>query len=262
MFVEGGPPDWFLNGLTVSMGLVVGSFMNVVVARIPHGKSVVRPGSHCPKCRKPVRWYDNIPVLSYVALRGKCRHCGQGISIRYPVIEALTGLLFLAAKMRFGFDAALVLRHWPFVALLVAITFIDLEHRIIPDVLNLIGGVLGLATSLLAPELGWIGSLLGISLGFTLFYGFAWLYEWKTGRSGLGGGDIKLLAMLGAFVGPQGVLVCVLMSSILGSVIGLGWALATRQKTLMTAAIPFGPFLVLGALYYHLLAEVLWSPLP
>ena len=141
---------------------------------------------------------------------------------------------------------------------LVAITFIDLEHRIIPDVLSLGGLALALATAFLRPDGFWVLSIGGAVLGFVLFYGLALAYEKFTGRVGLGGGDIKLLAMLGAFLGPYGVIACIFISSVLGSLVGVGWALVQKEKDLMKTAIPYGPFLVVGALYYYLLGDILW----
>lgn len=241
-------------------GLIVGSFLNVVIHRLPRDESLIRPGSCCPNCQRPIRFYENIPLLSYLALRGKCSGCHKPIAIRYPVVEALTALLFVATAMRFGFTPLLFLRDWPFVALLVAITFIDFDHRIIPNELSLGGLVLGLATSYWTQDLGILGSVSGAALGFVIFYGFAWSYEHFTGRVGLGGGDIKLLAMLGAFLGPEGVFTTILVSSILGSVLGLLYGRLSKQSQVMRTTIPFGPFLVLGALYAYLLGEYVWLP--
>lgn len=259
-------PSWLLTAYALILGLCVGSFLNVVVARLPHGKSLVRPPSACPQCGRNIRWYENIPVLSFLALRGRCRGCRTAISVRYPVIELLVGMLFLATAARFGWSWLLVLRDWPFVALLVAISFIDLEHRIIPDSLSLSGLVIGLATAWAVPGLGEMNALLGAALGFGAFYLLSYLYQRFTGRMGLGGGDVKLLAMIGAFVGPSGVFLTIFISSISGSLIGIGWALSqSRGKpgvgpraALMTVAIPYGPFLVLGALYAYLLGDLTW----
>ncbi len=253
-------PDWFQNLATIVFGLIVGSFLNVLVARLPKKKDMVFARSRCPSCEKRIAWYDNFPVLSFLILRGKCRHCRSRISIRYPVIELLTALLFLAAKTRFGWHWLLLARDWPFLAALVAITFIDLEHRTIPDRISLPGIVFGLATSFFIPGLGLIQALLGAALGFGFFYTVAWLYQARSGQSGLGGGDIKLLAMIGAFVGPLGVFTTVLVSSITGSVTGLIWARLQGKNDLLKASIPFGPFLVVGCLYYYLLGDLVWLP--
>lgn len=258
-------PEWLLNVYVVVLGLVIGSFLNVVIARLPERKSLVKPRSACPKCGYQLRWFDNIPVFSFIFLRGKCRSCQASISFRYPVVELLTGLLFLTVKLRFGMTPLLFVRDFPFVSILVAITFIDLETRLIPDPLSLGGLALGLATAYFTPGLGLALSMGGAALGFLLFYGVAWYYQWRTGRSGMGGGDIKFLAMLGAFLGPAGVLTTIFVSSVLGTILGLSYAWVMRRRSggdesLMKVALPFGPFLVLGALYSYLLGELVWSP--
>ncbi len=252
-------PQWGTHLISLILGLIVGSFLNVVVVRLPLGKSIVAPRSSCPSCHQVIRWYDNIPVLSYLLLRGQCRQCRAAISSRYPMIECLTALLFVAVELKVGVSSALVLRHWPLVSILLAVTFIDLEHRIIPDSLSLGGTVLGFLTSFLSLEIGWRSSLVGFLVGFGFFYLMALVYLQLRGRSGMGGGDIKLLGMIGTFIGWQGVFVTILLSSVLGSVVGLLWARWTSQKDLMKFAIPYGPFLVLGALCYYLfLSDQLW----
>jgi len=258
-------PDWFVNVFVAIFGLLIGSFLNVVIARLPERKSLVRPGSACPKCGHALHWYENIPVLSYLALRGRCRGCRVPITVRYPLVELLTGLLFLAVKLRFGLSILLLIRDLPFVAILVAITFIDLETRLIPDPLSLGGLILGLATSPFTPGLGIPSSIGGAALGFVVFYAIAWYYQWRTGRAGMGGGDIKFLAMLGSFLGPLGVLTTVFISSVVGTVLGLTYAWASRRNaggegSLMKVSLPYGPFLVIGALYTYLLGDLVWSP--
>jgi leader peptidase (prepilin peptidase)/N-methyltransferase len=260
MIVSPQIPPLIQNLFVLGFGLIVGSFTNVLVHRVPRGESIVTPRSRCPGCQKLIPWYDNLPVLSYLLLRGQCRSCQTKISIRYPLIELLTAILFLAAKQRFGWGWLLLVRDFPFLTLLVAITFIDLEHRIIPDEMSLGGLVLGVATSWAVPELGLVQSLIGAALGFGVFYGFSWAYYKYSGRVGLGGGDVKLLAMLGAFLGPQAIFVTILISSIVGSLVGIFWALITRRQRIMQVAIPYGPFLVVGALYFYLIGELLWLP--
>lgn len=251
-------PVWMSSLWVVVLGLLIGSFLNVVIVRLPLEQSIVVPRSHCMSCHALIRWWDNLPVVSFLILRGKCRSCQAPISYRYPVIEILTALLFLAAQLKFGWSPALVIRDWVFLSILVAVTFIDLEHRIIPDQLSIGGCFYGLATSWMGNDPGWMLSLAGAFLGFGFFYLLAWVYYQLRGRSGLGGGDIKLLAAIGAFIGPVGVLVTILLSSLLGSVIGVIWALRSHQKQILGYSIPFGPFLVLGALYYYLLGDTLW----
>jgi leader peptidase (prepilin peptidase)/N-methyltransferase len=240
------------------MGLIVGSFLNVVIIRLPQEKSIAYPGSHCPKCNAKLHWYENIPVLSYLALRGRCRSCKVPISVRYPVVELVTAILFLAAKIKFGFTPILFIRDWPFLAILVCVTFIDLDYRIIPDSLSLGGLILGLATAYWVPGFGLVAAVIGAGVGFSVFYGLAWTYMKLTGKSGLGGGDIKLLAMIGAFLGLGGVFASILISSIFGSIVGISWAILSKKEKVMAVAIPYGPFLVIGALYYYLLGDFLW----
>lgn len=231
--------------------------MNVVIHRLPLDQSVVKPRSSCPKCQAKLKWYDNIPVLSYLILRGKCRSCSKKISIQYPLVELMVSLLFLATYLKFGFSWVLVVRDWPFVASLVAVAFIDLKHRIIPDEFSIGGTVLGLATAYFVPSLGLVSALTGAITGFGIFYLFAWAYEKFSGRVGLGGGDIKLMAAFGAFLGPVGVFYTLFLSSVFGSVIGISWAVLQGQKNIMKSAIPYGPFLVLGALMFYLLGDFL-----
>lgn len=258
-------PEIYLNVFVVVLGLVIGSFLNVVIARLPGRKSLSRPGSQCPKCGYAIRWFDNIPVFSFLALGGKCRGCKTPISVRYPVVELLTGLLFLAVKLRFGFSPLLFIRDFPFIAILIATTFIDLETRLIPDPLSLGGLALGLGTSFLTPGLGIVSSLSGAAIGFGIFYAIASYYQWRTGRAGMGGGDIKFLAMLGAFLGPSGVFTTVFVSSVVGTLLGLTYAWFERRKnggegSLMKVSLPYGPFLVVGGLYTYLLGDLVWSP--
>jgi leader peptidase (prepilin peptidase)/N-methyltransferase len=201
-----------LSLIVFIFGTLIGSFLNVCIARIPEHKSVVSPPSHCPLCLAPIRWYQNIPIVSYLVLRGRCAGCGQIIPIRYLLVEVLTGLLFAQVFFRFGFQYATLLC-WVLVSLLVVITFIDLDYQIIPDVLSLPGVGVGLAGSVLIPWIPWTDSLLGILLGGGILYAIALGYEFLAKREGLGGGDIKLLAMLGAFLGWKAIFPIVVLSS-------------------------------------------------
>jgi leader peptidase (prepilin peptidase)/N-methyltransferase len=179
-------------------------------------------------------------------------------------VELLCALLFITVKIRFGVSWLLVVRDFPFVAILLAITFIDLERRLIPDPLSLGGLAIGLATAYFTPGVGLPSAIGGAALGFGFFYAIAWYYQWRTGRPGMGGGDIKFLAMLGAFLGPLGVLTTVFVSSVLGTVLGITYAWVDRRKrggegSLLKVSLPYGPFLVIGGLYTYLLGD-LWSP--
>lgn len=229
------------------LGTVVGSFLNVCIYRIPAGKSVVSPPSHCPKCENQIRWYQNIPILSYVFLRGRCGFCQVRIPVRYALVEAFCGLLFVAVLYHFGLGSA-TLVYLLFVAALVTITFIDLDHQIIPDVISLPGIVIGFLCSFAVPWLAWIDSLLGILLGGGLLLAIAWLYEVLTKREGMGGGDVKLLAMLGAFLGWKAVFPVIFFASLGGTIIGVPLMMIKGKGTRL--ALPFGPFLAAAALVY------------
>ncbi len=236
------------------VGSAVGSFLNVCIARIPGRESIVFPPSRCPRCLSRIRAYDNIPIVSYLFLRGICRSCGERIPFRYPLVETVTALLSMALFMRFGLTFSYLV-YFAFLCALVVVTFIDLDHRIIPDVVSLPGIVLGFVLSFLSAEIGWMDSAIGIIMGGGLLLLVAVVYVSLTGEEGMGGGDVKLLAMIGAFVGWKGVLFVIMVSSLLGTVIG-GTIMLFSGKG-RRFAIPFGPFLSLGALIYLFWGEAL-----
>jgi len=239
--------------LSFIFGAIIGSFLNVCICRMPRAESVVSPPSHCPGCNYRIRWYDNIPLLSYLLLRGKCRGCGSPISLQYPLVELLNGVLTLALYLHFD-PLQSPGRAFAFFALclfssaLVVITFIDLEHQIIPDEISLPGILIGFLCSFFLPWQGWLNSLLGILLGGGSLLLVAYGYQWLTGKEGMGGGDIKLLAMMGAFLGWKAVPFIIFTSSLVGSLVGVG--LMMIQKKDSKLAIPFGPYLAFGALLY------------
>ncbi|MBW1692452.1 MAG: prepilin peptidase, partial [Deltaproteobacteria bacterium] len=202
-----------------SLGAIIGSFLNVCIVRLPKRESLIRPSSHCPHCNEPIRFYDNIPIISYIHLAGKCRHCNKRISLRYPIVEGLTGLMTVALFMRYGPSVQFLLLLL-FSAALLIITFIDLDHQIIPDVVSIPGIPCGVAASLLIPTISWLDSLLGILVGGGLLLLIAVGYKWITGREGMGGGDIKLLAMMGAWLGWKAIPFILLASSLIGILIG------------------------------------------
>ncbi|MFA5585827.1 MAG: prepilin peptidase [Saccharofermentanales bacterium] len=236
-------------GFAFLLGAIVGSFLNVCIYRIPAGESIVRPASRCPKCGQAIRWYQNVPILSWLLLRGKCAACGVAISPRYPFVEALTGVLFALVVYRFGLQYFVPVL-WIFAAALVVITFIDLDHQIIPDVISLPGIGIGFLCSFVIPWISWTDSLIGILLGGGSLYLVAAGYQWLTKKEGMGGGDIKLLAMIGAFLGWKAVLPVIFLSSLIGSLIGVPVMLVKKADGQL--AIPFGPFLALGAVIYLL----------
>jgi leader peptidase (prepilin peptidase)/N-methyltransferase len=226
------------------VGAMLGSFLNVCIHRLPAGESVVYPPSHCPVCGVPIRHRDNIPLVSYVLLCGRCRACGGAISFRYPFVEALSGVMLVLLLYRFGFSPALAV-YAAFVAALIVISFIDLDHQIIPDVISLPGIVLGLVVSALGQGPPLLDSVVGVLVGGGILYAVAAGYHAFTGREGMGGGDIKLLAMIGAFLGWRGVLVTLIVGSFTGAVVGT--ILIVARRTDSRIPIPFGPFLALGA---------------
>ncbi len=228
-------------------GLVLGSFLNVCIHRIPEeGASIVRPPSHCPSCGKGIRFYDNVPLVSYILLRGRCRHCGEAISSRYPVVELATGLLSLGLMLRHGPGAPYALS-LAFVSGLLVVSFIDLQHQIIPDVISKPGVALGIVASVVPGwPVYWANALIGAGAGGGSLLVVRWAYERLTGKEGMGLGDVKLLAMIGAWMGWRDLPFVILASSLLGILIG-GTALLVARRGLRVR-IPFGPFLALGAL--------------
>ncbi|MCK4390791.1 MAG: prepilin peptidase [Desulfobacterales bacterium] len=228
-------------------GLAVGSFLNVCIYRLPRSLSLIRPRSMCPDCQARIAFYDNVPVASYVWLRGRCRHCGTAISLRYPIIELVSGLFAVAVFARYGLSwQGLFL--YALVAALLVITFIDIDHQIIPDVITFPGIGVGFLTSFVSGHVTYKESLFGIILGGGVLLLVALGYYLLTKREGMGGGDIKLLAMIGAFLGWKAVIFTIFVGSAVGTVVGV--ALALRKEEGRRLAIPFGPFLSLGALLY------------
>ena len=234
------------------IGCCFGSFFNVVIYRLPAGESVVHPGSHCPICARELAWFENIPLLSYLIQRGKCRGCGTPIAFRYFIVEGLTGILATVFFMRYGFSARFA-AEFCCTCILIIISFIDLDTYIIPDIFSVTGIPVGFAFSFFTLHPTWQNSLLGIAFGGGFFLLIAYSYRWIRGLDGLGGGDIKLLAMIGAFTGWQGVAFTVLAASLSGALAGT-WAMRRTRKGMATM-IPFGPFLSLGAVCFLLWGE-------
>ena len=239
--------DIFWGIVSFVLGAVVGSFLNVCIWRLPEEKSILFPSSHCPKCQNPIRPFDNIPVLSWLILRGKCRDCGEPISPRYPLVELLTAFLSLAIFWKYDVSPQ-YLSAFLFTASLVVITFIDLDHQIIPDVISLPGIPVCFVLAVFFMGVGWLESVLGILIGGGFLYLIAVGYEMLTKREGMGGGDIKLLAMIGAFLGWKSLFFVVFMSSILGALVGIVLIMIKGKD--MKYAVPFGPFLSTAAVMY------------
>ena len=247
--------NWITLFFGFVFGTIIGSFLNVCIYRIPQEKSIIAPSSHCPRCKTPIRFYDNIPLVSFVILRGRCRVCQVPISPRYPLVEFLMGLFSVILLVRYGISAFYLI-YFSFFAALTLVSFIDLPHRIIPDVISLPGILVGLAISLFHPQMSIKDSLIGVFLGGGSLYIVASVYQMITKREGMGGGDIKLLAMIGAFIGWKGVLFTILCSSFVGSVTGVALMLVS-SKADSKYAVPFGPFLSLGAIIYVVWGEIL-----
>jgi leader peptidase (prepilin peptidase)/N-methyltransferase len=242
-------------------GAIVGSFLNVCIIRIPKDESVISPPSHCPKCKVPITFYDNIPLISYLVLRGRCRTCGERISPRYFVVELLTAVFALALFDRFGFGISF-LASFLFVGALIVISFIDLDVRIVPDMISLPGIVVGVVFSLIGYFViknestilpSPVSSILGVLAGGGFLLITAWAYEKITGVEGMGGGDIKLLAMIGAFLGWPSIPVTLFFASLVGSVVGIGCMVATGAGRRL--ALPFAPFLCAGAILFIFFGE-------
>jgi leader peptidase (prepilin peptidase)/N-methyltransferase len=229
--------------VAAAFGAIAGSFLNVCIHRLPRQQSVVWPASACPACHVPIAWHDNVPLLGYLRLRGRCRSCGARISVRYPVVEVLTAILFAACWWQFGFSLLFVSRVL-FGCALIALFAIDLEHHLLPNAITLPGIVVGFAFSLFGPP-GWLSSAIGILVGGGILFAIAELYFRLRHEEGLGMGDVKMLAMIGAFLGWKLAIVTLMMASIAGSLIGMLLIVTGRGN--MKYALPFGTFLAFGA---------------
>lgn len=238
---------WAEFSIVFILGLLWGSFANVVILRLPQGESVVLPRSHCPSCQATIAWYDNIPVLSWLVLRARCRRCQASISWRYPLVELLTGVGFAAVFWKYGLSW-LTLEYLIFVWGLIVVSFIDLDHMILPDVFTLSGIVIGLLGAALNPERAFWPSFLGVLMGGGFLWMIAYFYWLIRKEEGMGGGDIKLLAWIGAVLGWTSIPFVVLIASLVGSLVGL--TVAFRSRSGLKSMIPFGPYLALAALLF------------
>jgi leader peptidase (prepilin peptidase)/N-methyltransferase len=230
--------------ISIIFGAIIGSFLNVCIIRLPNEESIIVPGSHCPYCHSPIMFYDNIPLISYFLLRGKCRNCKNKISIQYPLVEGITAISSFLLFLKYGVSLS-YLFYFSFVAALIVITVIDLYHQIIPDVISIPGIGVGLLSALILPQITFFNSLIGMILGGGSLFVVATLYQWLFKREGMGGGDVKLLAMIGAFLGWESVIITIISSSLIGSITGIIMIIFKGKN--FKYAIPFGPFLSLGA---------------
>ena len=236
---------WQLFLIAGLFGALIGSFLNVCIYRLPRQESIVWPGSHCPSCSKPIAWYDNVPILGYLMLAGRCRVCSVSIPLHYPLVEALNAAGYLAVLWYFGptIEAAV---YAVLLSALLVMAGTDLSHKIIPNAVTYPGMILGLVSGALLLPLGFLNSLIGLLVGGGILWLLAWASPYLFGKEGMGGGDIKLLAMIGAFLGWKLALMTIMIGSLVGSVVGVSLLAAkiiTREEY-----IPFGPFLVLGAI--------------
>jgi leader peptidase (prepilin peptidase) / N-methyltransferase len=238
-------PTWLVLLTITLLGLCIGSFLNVCAYRLPLGESVVHPRSRCTSCGRMLSWFDNLPVVSWVALRGRCRTCGEPVSWMYPAIEIATALVFAVTYLTYGLTLLSVVRVILACALIVLFVT-DLQHKILPNVITLPGIALGFVCSIFLPP-GWVSSLIGILVGGGVLFAIAEVYYRVRGQEGLGMGDVKLLAMIGAFLGWKLVLLTLVFASFTGSLAG-GVLIASGRGS-MKYALPFGTFLAVGALF-------------
>jgi leader peptidase (prepilin peptidase)/N-methyltransferase len=235
-------------GLVFMFGMCIGSFLNVCIHRLPSSMSIINPSrSFCPRCNSAIQFYDNIPVLSYLWLKGRCRNCKASISLRYPLVELMAGILAIAILFMFGLTLEGVV-YFVFISSLLVITFIDIDHKIIPDIITLPGIPIGLAASFVLPDMTFKSSLLGLLVGGGSLLLVAWTYSLITQKEGMGGGDIKLLGMIGTFIGWKGVIFTIFAASLTGTFVGIIVMLLKGKN--LKFAIPFGPFLSIGAMSY------------
>ena len=235
------PLSWLIfAGL---FGACIGSFLNVVIYRLPLGQSIVSPPSRCPNCGYRLQWYDNVPIIGWVVLGGRCRKCKNAISVQYPIVELITALLFVLVVWLTP-PGPLLITRLLLVCILIVLFGIDLEHQILPNSITLPGIIAGLLLSLIAPP-GLRDALIGVVVGGGILYAIAWAYYLWRREEGLGMGDVKMLAMIGAFLGWKAVLVTLVLSSFSGALIGV--ALIAAERGGMKLALPFGTFLAIGA---------------
>jgi leader peptidase (prepilin peptidase) / N-methyltransferase len=228
----------------LGMGLAIGSFLNVCIYRLPRRESLLFPASHCTVCNRALDWYENIPLVSWLILRGRCRTCQARIPAQYPLVETVTGTVFVSAYLIYGWTPLLAARLL-FACAMIVLFVIDLHHRILPNVITLPGVIVGLIISFFLPP-GWRSSLIGLIAGGGVLFVIGEAYYRTRGYEGLGMGDVKMLAMIGAFLGWPLMLVTLVLASFAGSIVGVGLLVSRRGD--MKAALPFGTFLAVGAL--------------
>jgi len=239
-----------LGFFSFAMGACIASFLNVVIWRVPRGESIVRPPSHCPKCGSLIKWYQNIPILAWLALRGRCANCKAPISPRYILVEMLGGVLFLAALWRFGAFAPVM---WLWLSLMIVGSFIDFDHQLLPDFVTVGGMILGVVIAVADGLLHRtfepvIWSALGLAFGFGLLWLIRFFGSKAFKREAMGLGDVFLMGAVGALFGPVAVLVTLILSSVFGSLVGVGLIVLNRTRLGKMVEIPFGPYICMGCL--------------
>jgi leader peptidase (prepilin peptidase) / N-methyltransferase len=249
-------PDTWIWIYAAFLGAAVGSFLNVCVYRWPAEQSVLRPRSRCPGCGLPIAWYDNIPILGYLALRGRCRNCATSISAQYPAVELVTLFIWLGAALRFGASLE-ALHSAAFLTILFGIALTDAREMVIPDQFSLGGMAFGLLIAAMPGGITFTDKVIGAVIGYAGFWLIKLGAEKLLKKPALGVGDIHMMAMIGAFIGPPGVFITMLLGSILGLLIGVPYVWARGQLALMSTYLPLGVFLAMGAAVAHVWGELL-----
>lgn len=250
------PPSYLTSLISFVFGASIGSFLNVVICRMPKGQSIVSPPSHCPVCKHAIPFYFNLPIISFFVLKGKCGSCSAPISIRYPLVELITGLSAIGMFIKFG-PTSVAFFYFIFTAVLITVSFIDLDHQIIPDKISLPGILIFSTSCLFVPQFSFISVIWGILAGGCILYLVALLYYLIRKHQGMGGGDIKLLAMIGAAIGVKGVFFTLFTGSFFGTLGGLFAMAMIKNQSKRQVKIPFGPFLSIGAVLYVFWGETI-----
>ena len=249
-------PDYWVWIYAAFLGAALGSFLNVCVYRWPAEQSVLKPRSRCPSCEQPIKWYDNIPVVSYLILRGRCRNCGTPISAQYPAVELIVSMIWLAAAIRFGASVE-ALHSAILLTLLLGIALTDAKEMVIPDQFTVVGAVIGLVLAAFPGGMRFVDSLLGAVLGYVVLWAVKLGAEKALKKPALGIGDIHMMAMVGAFLGPTGAVVTIFLGSLLGLLIGVPYSIVRGQMKLLGTYLPLGVFLAMGAAVAHGWGELL-----
>lgn len=243
-------PDWSILVLAGMLGAVLGSFLNVCIYRWPAEQSVIRPPSRCPACEHRLAWRDNIPILGWVLLRGRCRYCGARVSPQYPLIELATALIWIAAVVRFGFDVE-ALRSATLLTILLGIAMTDAREMVIPDQFTLVGGAIGLGLAAVPGGMPLLDAVIGAAGGYVLLWAVKLIAEKALGKPALGVGDIHMMLLVGAFLGIAGVLLTLMLGSVLGLFIGVPLTWLRGRLKVLGSYLPLGTFLALGAAIVH-----------